>query len=321
MGMESESNIGEKMILGHMPLIGSSYQSKEKDRELVRRFSDRNEIRKIFETAYRHGIRKYAASSSMMTKLSNLHIETVREYHEKGYEFEIIPCFSIPIMLKNKKIDAFKRWATYLEIEKQKTPAILNRVLNDPILNFREQWRKKLPEATAYPRNALKDLKIKWDRVEDALEEFSDLPVSYVEPGSETDFLAMTERYDLLGELIDRITESGYENILFGVHHAGETINRLDKEFEKFDGYVTPINSMGIMMLPTHKSAEEAIKNTQKEVFVIKPFAGGRIEPSQAFKYILKFRTEGLMFGASTEEEIVEDINAYTVAHTEPHAR
>ncbi len=303
----------EKMILGHMPFIGSSYQSKEKDTELVRKFSDKNEIRKIFETAYRHGIRKYAASSSKMSKLSTRHLDLLKEYHENGYNFEIIPCFSIPIMLNNKKIDAFKRWATYLEIEKQNTPRILNRVLNDPILNFREEWRKKLPEAIPYSRNDLKALKITWDIVEGALEEFSDLPVSYVEPGSETDFLAMTERFDLLGELIDRITAAGYGKILFGVHHAGETINRLDKKL-KFDGYLTPINSMGIMMLPTHKSAEEAIKNTKKEVFVIKPFAGGRIEPSHAFKYILKFKTEGIMFGASTEEEVVEDINAYVNA-------
>jgi hypothetical protein len=314
MGKQSGSNIGEKMILGHMPLIGSSYQSKEKDRELIRKFSDKNEIRKIFEAAYKQGIRKYATSSSKMSKLSTRHLNLIKEYHKKGYNFEVIPCFSIPIMLKNKRIDTFKRWATYLKIEKQKNPAILNRVLNDPILNFREGWRKKLPEATPYSRNDLKALKIKWDNVEDALNEFSNLPVSYVEPGSETDFLAMTERYDLLGELIDRITASGYEKILFGVHHAGETIIRLDKELEKFDGYLTPINSMGIMMLPTHKSAEDAIKNTKKEVFVIKPFAGGRIEPSQAFKYILKFKTEGIMFGASTEEEIVEDINAYANA-------
>ncbi len=314
MGEQSGSSIGEKMILGHMPLIGSSYQSKEKDRELIRKFSDKNEIRKIFETAYKLGIRKYATASSKMSKLSSRHIGLIKEYNENGYNFEVIPCFSIPITLKNKRIDAFKRWATYLKIEKQKTPTILNRVLNDPILNFREEWRKKLPEATPYSGNDLNALKIKWDSVEDALIEFSDLPVSYVEPGSETDFLAMTKRYDLLGELIDRITASGYEKILFGVHHAGETINRLDEELEKFDGYLTPINSMGIMMLPTHKSAEEAIKNTKKEVFVIKPFAGGRIQPSQAFKYILKFKTEGIMFGASTEEEIVEDINAYANA-------
>lgn len=314
---QSELKIGDEMILGHMPFIGSSYQSEEKDRELVGKFSDKNEIRKIFETAYRLGIRKYAASSAKMSKLSTRHLEVLEEYHKKGYDLEIIPCFSIPIMLRNEKINAFKRWASYLEIEKRKSPEILNRVLKDPILNFREGWREKLPEATAYPRNVLKDLKIKWDSVEDALEEFSDLPVSYVEPGSETDFLAMTERYDLIGELIDRVKESGYEKILFGVHHAGETINRLDEEFEKFDGYVTPINSLGIMMLPTHKSAEEAIKNTKKEVFVIKPFAGGRIEPLHAFKYILKFKTRGVMFGSSTEGEIVEDINAFTRARSE----
>lgn len=313
MGKISEFSI-EKMILGHMPLIGSSYQSKEKDRELVKKFSDKKEIKKIFDTAYKRGIRTFATSSSNMSELSAGHLEVVREYYENEKNFEIIPCFSIPIVLREKRIDAFKRWATYLEIEKRQVPKIFNHVLEEPILNFRKNWRKNLPKATAYTKKDLIDLKIKWDTVENALEEFSDLPVSYIEPGSETDFLAMTERYDLLGELIDRITSSGYKKILFGVHHAGETINRMEKEFENFDGYVTPLNSMGIMMLPTHKMAEEAIISTRKKVFVIKPFAGGRIEPLTAFKYIFKFKIEGIMFGASTEEEIVEDINAMSKA-------
>lgn len=306
----SEHSNDDKIILGHMPLIGFSYQSKEKDKELLRKFSEKKEIRKMIKTAYELGIRKFATSSSNMSNLSALHLEVIREYYDRGYDFEIIPCFSIPLHYRGKKIDAFKRWATYIEIEKKKHPKILNRVLNDPILNFRENWKKNLPKASPYTKKEEKSLEIKWNNVEDALEEFSNLPVSYIEPGSETDFLAMTERYDLLGELVDRINASGYKRILFGVHHAGETINRLEKEIGKFNGYVTPLNSLGIMMLPTQESAEEAIKNSKKKVFIIKPFAGGRIPPSCAFKYIFKFNIEGLMFGASTEKEINEDIKA-----------
>jgi hypothetical protein len=113
----------------------------------------------------------------------------------------------------------------------------------------------------------------------------------------------MAGREDLIGALIDQLNDLGYKKILFGVHHAGETIPRLDKN-QNIVGYVTPLNEMGIMMLPEQSIAENAIRKTKKKIIAIKPLAGGRIKPHRAYKYVFKYNVEACMFGAATEEEV-----------------
>jgi hypothetical protein len=290
-----------------MPLIGVSYQCEEKDEEYISRFSNKTEIKRIIQTALRLGIIKFAASSAKMSRLAPLHLKVLREIIEEGLDIDIIPCISIPLTIGGRSVDAFRRWATYLEIEKRNDPNILKRVMEDPILNFREGWRDRLPQAEPYGKKDFEKIQADWNKVHEALENFVDLPVSIVEPGSETDFLAMTERFDLLGGLIDRIKDSGYDKIVFGVHHSGETIPRLEKSLRNFDGYVTPLNSMGIMMLPTQESAEKAIQQTRNKIFAIKPLAGGRIKPGEAYRYIFNFDIEACMFGAATKKEVEEN--------------
>jgi hypothetical protein len=124
----------------------------------------------------------------------------------------------------------------------------------------------------------------------------------------------VAKRFDLLGEIIDYIHDYGFKEILFGVHHAGVTIPEMDNEIKDFSGYLTPINSRGIMMLPTMKSAVEAIRNTRKSVYAIKPLAGGRILPITAFKYVFSFNIDGCMVGASSESELNEDLKAAEAA-------
>jgi hypothetical protein len=141
------------------------------------------------------------------------------------------------------------------------------------------------------------------------LEYFADLPVRYAEFGSETDFLAMIGRFDLLGELMDEAKGFGLRDILFGVHHAGVTIPMLNDELNGFQGYVTPLNLLGVMMFPTKPSAERAVRNAEKAVYAIKPLAGGRVSPEKAFNYVFDFDVEGCMIGVSSVAELKKDID------------
>lgn len=298
------------LILGHMPMIGVSYQSRERDREYQERFRDPGAMKSVIDAAIRMGVTRFAAASRDSSPLAPTHLQVLKNTADEGRGISVIPCIGIPIRLRGSGIDAFRRWATYLALEERRYPEVRRLVLHDPVLNFREGWRHRLPVSKPYSEEDFQMLAIDWGKIDDGLEDFVDLPVSHVEPGSETDFLAMAGRLDLLGELIDRIRERGYGRVLFGVHHAGVTIPRLDEGLDGFDGYLTPLNPLGVMMLPTRASAEEAVRNTQRAVYAIKPLAGGRVSPEAAFQYVFGFHVGGCMVGCASVSEVEEDFEA-----------
>ena len=298
------------MILGHMPLVGVSYQSRERDGEYRERFSDPAAMREVMEAALEMGVHRFAAATSDSSPLAASHISTLKEMTEEGHSVEVLPCIMVPLRLRGEPVDAFRRWATYISYEEREHHDVRGLVLEDPILNFREGWRQRLPTSRPYAQGDFDELRIDWDRVEGSLDEFTEMEVRYVEPGSETDFLAMTGRLDLLGDLVDRIKGRGFQGVLFGAHHAGTTIPILEEGLQGFEGYVTPLNSRGIMMLPSKGSAEEAIKATRRAVYAIKPLAGGRIDPDDAFRYVFGHDVEGCMVGCASVDEVRVDFQA-----------
>ena len=300
----------DRLILGHMPLIGVSYQNLERDREYRERFSDPGAMRRVVDAALEMGVKRFAAASPSSSSLAPLHLQVLQDAADEGRDIELIPCVGVPVRFGGKEIDAFRRWATYLAVEEPTHQGVRRLVIEDPVLNFRPGWRSRLPASRPYRDHDFQRLKIDWERLEADLDIFVDLPVSHIEPGSETDFLAMTGRLDLLGELVDRIGERGFGGVLFGVHHAGETIPRLDDGLEGFSGYVTPLNPMGVMMFPTKASAEKAIRGTERAVYAIKPLAGSRVKPEEAFSYVFGFRVEGCMIGCASVSEVKEDFKA-----------
>jgi hypothetical protein len=300
----------DRLILGHMPLVGISYQSREKDAEYRRRFSYAKAMREVVDAAVELGVTKFAAASPDSSPLAPLHIHILETLAGENLDIEIIPCIGIPVRIGGRSVDAFRRWATYLAFEEGESPEVRRRILDDPILNFREGWKHRLPDSRPYDEADFRALTVDWEMFEDGLEAFMELPVSYMEPGSETDFLAMTGRLDLLGELVDRIKERGFGGVLFGVHHAGMTIPRLDEELDSFDGYLTPLNPLEVMMFPSKASAERAVRSTKRSVFAIKPLAGGRVKPEEAFRYVFGFDVEGCMIGCASASEVERNIEA-----------
>lgn len=300
----------DRLVLGHMPLVGISYQSSEKDERYRRRFAKASEMRSVIDAAIKMDVKRFAAATPGSSLLAPLHLQVLGDVFDEGHKVELITCVGIPMKLGNRNIDAFRRWATYLALEARLYPEVRQRILDDPILNFREGWKSILPASRPYVKKDFQRLTIDWNVIEDDLEHFVDLPISHMEPGSETDFLAMAGRLDLIGELTDRIKERGYREVLAGVHHAGVTIPKLDDELKGINGYVTPLNTLGVMMFPTKAMAEKAVRSTEKAVYAIKPLAGGRVEPTMAFTYVFGFDVEGCMIGCASVTEVEEDLNA-----------
>ncbi|UCD72649.1 MAG: hypothetical protein JSW01_04120 [Candidatus Bathyarchaeota archaeon] len=295
------------LILGHMPFVGVSYQTRERDEEYRRRFSKVEAVRVVVDAAIRKGVKIFAAATPGSSSLAPLHLQVLRQVIDEEGDIELIPCVGIPIRIGDQDVDPFRRWATYLKIEAEIYHEVTERILGDPILNFRPDWRRRLLESRPYRDGDFQRLRIDWGQMEVDLEQFVDLGGSYIEPGSETDFIALANRLDLLGELIDRLREKGFPKILFGVHHAGVTIPRLDLELDDFEGYLTPLNPLGVMMFPTKISAETAVRSTEKPIYAIKPLAGGRAKPKSAFRYVFDFDLEGCMIGVGSVAELEED--------------
>ncbi|HIE18746.1 TPA: hypothetical protein EYP75_03370 [Candidatus Bathyarchaeota archaeon] len=306
----------QRIVLGNLPFLGISYQGGEKDKQYRERFSDKSEMKKVMKVAVKYGVRFFASSSHRFNELSMLHLEAIKEVEEEEEtDISLIACISIPLQIGGAKVNDYKRWKTHLTYESEKFGSIvLQRVLNDPILNFRPQWRENLRNVRPYRMTQLqRDLKIDWKIWEDSIDRLADWKIAWIEPGSETDFLALS-RSDLLGELIDGTRDAGYRCLL-GSHHLGATAPLLEeKGMRGFDGYVTPINKLGVMMFPTQKETEKAIRKSRSRgnlIIAIKPFAGGRIKPREALTYVFrKVKVDASMMGVASVKEAEEDFEA-----------
>jgi len=306
----------EKLVLGSLPFLGVSYQGREKDEQYRERFSDKSETKKVMKVALKYGVRFFSASSYRFNDLSPLYLEAVKEIEdEEETEITLIACISIPLWISGARVNDYRRWKTQLTYEMEKFGgSILYKALDDPILNCRPRWRENLQGARPYPMVRLqRELKIDWKAWEDSVNRFSGWRIGWIEPGSETDLLALA-RSDLLGELIDRTRDAGYRCLL-GSHHLGATAPLLEeRRMRGFDGYVTPINKLGAMMFPTRRKAEKAVRESrsrEKMIIAIKPFAGGRIRPREALTYV--FRRAGAdacMMGVASVREAEEDFKA-----------
>jgi len=306
----------QRIVLGNLPFLGISYQGREKDREYREKFSNKSEMKRVMKVAVKYGVKFFAVSSHRFNELSMLHLEAIREVEEEEEtDIMLIACISIPLQIGGAKVNDYKRWKTHLIYESEKFgDAVLQRVLNDPILNFRPQWKETLRSIRPYKMSQLqRRLKIDWKTWENSIDRLSSWRIAWIEPGSETDFLALA-RSDLLGELIDRTRDAGYRSLL-GSHHLGATVPLLEENrIRRFDGYVTPINKLGIMMFPTQREAEKAareVRNNGKLLIAIKPFAGGRIRPKEALTYVYReMEADACMMGVASVEEAEEDFQA-----------
>ena len=303
----------QRMILGNLPMLGISYQGRERDDEYKKKFSDKREMKRVMRVAIGYGVNLFAASSHGFNELAPTFLEAIEEVEEEEEtDLSLVMCTSVPLELRGRRINDYRRWKTHLNYEsKQFGIEVKGRFLEDPILNCRPQWKENLRLARPYRVKDLEtDLKVNWRLWEESVDRLSDYKVAWMEPGSETDFLAIS-RMDLLEELLDRIHELGYRSLL-GSHHLGASVELIEeRKVKRFDGYVTPVNKLGVMMFPTRRVAENSIRRARKLgrlVVAIKPFGGGRVKPKEALSYVYReLKVDSCMMGVGSVEEAEED--------------
>ena len=306
-----------RLILGHLPFLGESYQGPQKNSEYIARFSDIKNTVKILRTAVeKYGLTVTAAGMMASNKLTGLFFKGIKETEKlTDTEIAIIPCIQIPISIRGKPVDAYRRWLTYYEIERRIAgKRILKKYLEDPVLQCRSGWKANFKEtlkySNAYGEKELRDLQIDYESLDKGIISLKGFNVLFAELGSETDFLVMTDRVDLLASLVDHLENKYGHRVLLGVHHAGVTIPKLENSKINFEGYVTPINKLGVMMFPTRDIALRAIRSSKRSIIAIKPLAGGRIRPIEALGHVYEQQRIGFcMIGVGSEREAEEDFS------------
>ena len=172
--------IGDKpaprLILGHLPFVGESYQGAEKNREYITRFSDTKNTVKILRIAVeKYGLTVTAAGIPADNRLTKLFFEAIKEAEKlTDTEIAVIPCIQIPLTILGEPVDTYRRWLTYYEIEKQIAgEMLLDKYLEDPVLQCRRGWKAKFNEtlqhSKPYGRRELEDLPLtssRWEILE-----------------------------------------------------------------------------------------------------------------------------------------------------------
>lgn len=306
-----------RVIMGHLPFVGESYQGIEKNREYAEKFSRVENIIKVLKKAVNsYGVTAMAVMPPTLGERSKLLLNAIFETMRiTDIEIGIIPCIQIPLTIDGVRVEDYRRWVTYYSIEQKIGEVELyEKIIKDPILLCREGWGKKFPEALCqlrpYSDKEIERINIDYEGLDEALSCFDGFKVLLAEPGSESDLLAMTGRTDLLMEFADWLRDKLKCPIVVGTHHAGLTIPILEKSDIAIAGYVTPVNRLGVMMFPTPRLAFEAIRQSAKRIIAIKPLAGGRISPDEAFRYIYgTVGADACMVGVASIKEVDEDFS------------
>jgi len=314
----SGENVVPRVILGCQPFIGESYQGPERNRVYAERFRDFRNVADVLERAVvRYRVSALAAVPASVSSLAVSFMKAVKVVERRTSVFlSLTPCLSIPLRVKGKPVDDYRRWLTYYEHEKHTDQTgLLEKYLTDPILLTRPNWRENFMEtvehSSPYTSEELNTLTVDYGKIDVALESLKENRILFTEPGSETDFLAATGKVEELWRLIEYLRGRGFKKVFLGVHHAGTTIPILEESRLNFDGYVTPVNRLGAMMFPSREKALQSIKSTVKTVVAIKPMAGGRIPPREAFRYVFKESgVQSTMVGVASREELDIDMKA-----------
>jgi len=287
-----------RLILGNLPFLGESYQGPEKNRSYVQRFSKVETTKELLKKAIaQYSLTTISVMPLSMGPLSRLFFQALKEVSkETDVEPGLVACFMLPLTTDSRPLD---------------DRSVAEKYLKDPILLCREGWGERFPLELAnlrpYGQEEIRDLSYDRDRLEGALRSLEEYKVLLIEPGSETDFLALTGRTDLLQEIIDHARDHLECPVVVGTHHAGSTIPILENSGIDIEGYVTPVNSLGALMLPTKERALEAIRSYRRPIIAIKPLAGGRILPMEAFRFVYH-EADGCMIGVASEEELDADV-------------
>ena len=307
-----------RLILGIHPYDGISYVSPEKDAENLKRFLDVERVAEVFRYASVEFGVTVAQTDHMIPHLDRLHLVALWKAMEtSGVQIATVPFIIVPLRLRGAPLDGERVYATYDQCSLEAGGAAYREhFLNDPILRYDTDIGAEqivtCDRVEPYSEAEMREVEVDYAELERYIGFFEGFEILMADPGCEADLLAMTGRFDLLREYVSYLKKR-FDTVASSVHHPGVTLPLLEREGIEFDGYITPVNKIGVFMLPTPELSLRAIRTCSKPVIAIKPQAGGRLLGEDAFDYVLNdVGAASCMMGLGTLDEVRETLTAAT---------
>ncbi len=306
-----------RVILGQHPYDGTTYTSWERDQAYRRRWTGPQSMVELLKPiVHRFGVtasREVPSDSA----LSRWHQDALRLTMEAlQVEIALIVGTVLPLSRQPETAEYLYRLNYELAGE-----AFAQTWRNDPITHYRferqreqadalERFVKAGRAASVTPPSAWQQIEVDYEKLDALLDRYREFTVPVFASNAAFEFLVLARRFDDLQQVVKRI-RNRVGVFVFGTHYAGLIIPLIEAAGIAVDGYLTPINAAGIHMYPTQNHTVEALKSAGRPVIAIKPLGGGRVPPTQAFRYLFEtLNIEATMVGIGSMEEAEETLTA-----------
>lgn len=301
-----------RLIMGIHPFDGCGYVSPQRDREMLDHFSDVQRIVDVLACATGHGI-TVVQTDHMVPHLNRQHLTAIwKAQRQTGVEIGTIPFLVVPLMLDGRPVDQKRVHATFDKNDYERYGEEYRKYLDqDPIIGYltsghgiEDDAMVRFDKVPPYTAEEIGRMEVDYAALERYIGFFDGFAPLIADPGAEVDLLAPAGRFDLIEEYIAFLRQR-FPAVVTSIHHPGITIPALEEGGASFDGYIVPLNKLGVFMLPTPESALEAIRHSSKPIIAIKPMGGGRLIAREAFDYVLnEIGAAACMFGLGRLEEV-----------------
>lgn len=306
-----------RLIMGIHPYDGCSYQDKERDAENLRAFGTVGSVVEVLShTVEEHGI-TMSHVVHVLPHLDRLHLQAIWETERQvGVQIGLLAYILIPVLSDGEMVAYTpKAHATlYSEGERIAGDAFREHLAQDEVIRYAMggSLDKLVTPATVAPYTPEEAARFEIDyaALERHLGFYAGWDITIADPGAEIDLLAMVGRFDLIRDYIAFLRDR-FQTVVTSVHHAGITIPLLEREGIDVDGYLTPVNRLGMFMLPTRELALDAIQHSSRPILGMKPLAGGRFLGEKAFEFVFdEVGVATCLFGMGTQEQVADTAGA-----------
>jgi hypothetical protein len=301
-----------RLIMGIHPFDGYGYVSAARDADMLEHFAVFDRVVEVL----RHGVEQgltVVQADHMAVHLNRQHLAAVwRVQQLTGVGVGTVPFLVVPLTLDGRPIQPRRMHAT---LDRNNHLAYGERyrqyLAQDPIIAYlasghgvEDEALVRYEDVPAYTPAELARLEVDYAVLEREVGFFAGFEGLVADSGAEVDLLAPAGRFDLIEGYIAFLRRH-FRAVVASVHHPGMTLPLLERQGVSFDGYITPLNKLGVFMLPTPESALAAIRASTRPVIAIKPMGGGRLLGREAFDYVLNdVGAAACMFGLGRLDEV-----------------
>lgn len=306
-----------RLIMGIHPFDGCGYVSAERDARMLEHFSVVERIVEVLAAAAGEGV-TMVQTDHMVPHLNRQHLTAIWKASERcGVRLGTIPFLVVPLTLDGQPVDQKRVHATFDRNAYERYGERYREYLRtDPIVGYLTSGHGIEADALVdfnvvppYEAADIARMQVDYGTFERNIGFFEGFEPLLADPGAEVDLLAAAGRIDLIEEYIAFLRRY-FPAVAASVHHPGVTLPALEELGASFDAYITPVNKLGVFMLPVPDAALAAIRACRTPVIAIKPMGGGRLVQQEAFDYVLnEVGVAATMFGLGTLAEVRQTVD------------